>query len=85
MTTNNCNEFIEYFFIREFDQPTTWMIGREILASELPQRGVKVADIDNVTGGLCYSDAVAHPKRLANQNVNPGDEAFSSAFAQPAR
>ena len=68
------NEFIEYFFIREFDEPATRMIGGEILAAELPQRGVEVADIDHVASGVGYFDAVAHAKRLANQNVNPRDE-----------
>jgi hypothetical protein len=30
------NKFIEYFFVGEFDQSTTWMIGGEILAAKLP-------------------------------------------------
>src|SRR5215475_6775137 len=71
------DEFIEHFFIREFDQPPTGMIGREIFATELPQCGVQVADIDNVAGGICYFNAVAHAKRLTDQNVNPSNEAFN--------
>lgn len=70
------NEFVEHFFIRKLDQPAAGMIGGEILAAELPQRGVEVANVDNIPRGVAYFDAVAHTKRLSNQNVNPSDEAF---------
>ena len=78
------NEFVEHFFIGELDQPAAGMIGRKILAAEFPQGGVEVADIDHVAGGVGYFDAVAHAKRLAHQDVNPGDEAFHrSLHSQP--
>src|SRR5215475_8036646 len=52
------------------------MIGGEILPAEFPQRGVEVTNVDYVASGLPYLDAVAHAKRLANQDVNPRDKAF---------
>jgi len=78
------NQFIEYFFIWEFDKPPAWVVGGEILAAKLPQGGVEVADIDYVAGGVGYFDSVAHTKRLAHEDVNPGDEAFHrSLHSQP--
>ena len=60
------------------------MIAGKILAAEFPQGGVEVTDIDHVAGRIGDFDAVAHAKRLAHQNVNPGDEAFHrSLHSQP--
>jgi hypothetical protein len=60
------------------------MIAGEILASEFPQRGVEVANIDHVAGGIGYFDAIADAKRLAHQNINPADKAFHrSLHSQP--
>ncbi len=52
------------------------MVPRNILASEFPQRRVEVTDIDDVTGGVIDFDAIADAKRLADENVYPGDETF---------
>jgi hypothetical protein len=46
------------------------------LPAEFPQGGVEIADINHVASGVADFDAVADAKRLANQNVNPGDKAF---------
>ena len=46
------------------------------MASEFPKRRVKITDIDDVTGGVVDFDAITDAKWLANENVDPGDEAF---------
>src|SRR4029453_12468235 len=60
------------------------MITGDILPTEFPQGRVEIADINYVAGGFADFDAVADAKRLANQNVNPGDKAFHRGlYSQP--
>jgi hypothetical protein len=50
------------------------MVAGDILAAKFPQSRVEVSNVNHVASGIAYFDAVAHTKRLSNQNINPRDE-----------
>src|ERR1041385_2338209 len=52
------------------------MITRYVFPAEFPQRSVEIADIDHVACSVADLYTITDAERLANEDVNPGDEAF---------
>ena len=52
------------------------MIAGKIFAAEFPQSGIEIPNVNDVARGFAYLYAIPYPERLANENINPGDEAF---------
>src|SRR5688572_5418281 len=61
--------------VRELDHPAAGVIGREVLAPELPQRGVEISHVDDVPRRVADPYPVADPVRSADQDVQPAYEA----------
>ena len=58
----------------ELDDAPAGVIARDVLAAELPESGIKIADVDHVAGGIAHLDAVADAIGAPNQQINPADE-----------
>ena len=52
------------------------MIAGNVFAAEFPQSGIEIANIDYITGGVTDLYAITYSERLANEDINLGDEAF---------
>src|SRR6202040_145983 len=52
------------------------MIAGNVFAAEFPQSGIEIPNVDYVARAVTDLYAIAHSERLANEDVNPGDEAF---------
>src|SRR5690349_7777339 len=68
------DDFIEDFLVWKSNDPSTRVLAGDILAAELPQCCVEITDVDHVASGVADFDSVTDSERLANENVNPGDE-----------
>src|SRR5262249_31285744 len=74
----------EHFFIRKLDQAAAWVIAGHVFAAEFPQSGIEIPDVDYVACRVTNLYAITDAIRLANQNINPGDEAFHRRlYSQP--
>src|SRR5687768_8616884 len=47
------------------------MVGAEMLSAEFPERRIKVADVDHITGRLVDFDSITNTVRNLHQNVDP--------------
>ena len=52
------------------------MITRNVMTAEFPEGSIQVTDVNYVASGIANLDPIAHPIRLTNEDIDPGDEAF---------
>jgi hypothetical protein len=52
------------------------MIAGNVFAAELPQSGIEISNVDHVASGITDLYAITYSERLANEDINPGDEAL---------
>jgi hypothetical protein len=52
------------------------MIAGNVFAVELPQSGIEISNVDYVASGITDLYAITYSERLANEDINPGDEAL---------
>ena len=52
------------------------MIAGDVFAAEFPERGIEISNVDYVPRGVTDLYAITYAIRLANEDVNPGDETF---------
>src|SRR5215470_6295423 len=78
------NQFIKHFFVRKLDHAAAWMIAGHVFAAKFPQSGIEISDVDYVASRITYLNAITDAIRLANQNIDPGDETFHRRlYSQP--
>ena len=52
------------------------MIAGNVFAAEFPRSRIEISNVDYVAGGFTNLYAITYSERLANKDINPGDEAF---------
>src|SRR6266576_1426295 len=78
------NEFVEHLFGWELDQTTARVITGYVFAAEFPQGSVEISDVDHVPCGITDLYPITDPERLANKDINPGEEALHRGlYSQP--
>ena len=68
------NDRVEHFLIWKSDRATARVIAGNILTSEFPQCRVEITDVDHIAGSIVDLDTIADPERLADENIDPGNE-----------
>jgi hypothetical protein len=76
---------IQHKGVGKFNDPARRMLRGKVRSAKFPQRRIQITDVDNVPLGIADLDAVPDPLGLADQQIDPADQARDRCLQREAK